>query len=43
MAEFTNKGLVAYCQSMLEYGSPYWYGTFGQIASEALYIEKKKA
>ena len=43
MADFTNKGLVAYCQSMLEYGSPYWYGTFGQIASEALYIEKKKA
>lgn len=43
MAEFTNEGLVAYCQAMLDYRSPYWYGTFGQIASEDLYIEKKRA
>lgn len=43
MAEFTNKGLVTYCQAMLDYKSPYWYGTFGQIANEELYVEKKKA
>ena len=43
MADFTNKGLVAYCKAMLDYRSPYWYGTFGQIANETLYLEKKKA
>lgn len=36
----TNTGLVAYAKSMLN--MPYWYGTFGQIATEALYKSKKK-
>lgn len=40
MPNFTNLGLVAYCEAMLEYRSPYWYGTFGNIASEELYREK---
>ena len=35
----TNTGLVAYAKAML--GKPYWYGTFGQIGSEALYKSKK--
>ena len=39
---FTNLGLVDYAQSMLKYGSPYWFGTYGNIASEALYKEKKR-
>ena len=43
MAEFTNEGLVSYCKSMLDYKSPYWYGTYGQIASEAVYLQKKEA
>lgn len=43
MAEFTNDGLVTYCKAMLDYRSPYWYGTFGQFGSEELYLEKKKA
>ena len=42
MAKYTNKGLIAYARAMLEYHSPYWYGTYGQIASEALYKEKKR-
>lgn len=37
----TNKGLVEYCLAQL--GRPYWYGTFGQRASELLYLNKKKA
>lgn len=41
MAKYTNKGLIAYARAMLEYHSPYWYGTFGQIATEALFKEKK--
>jgi hypothetical protein len=36
----TNTGLVAYAKAML--GKPYWYGTFGQIGTEALYNSKKK-
>lgn len=36
----TNKGLVAYCE--LQLGKPYWYGTFGQKASQSLYEYKKK-
>lgn len=36
----TNAGLVEYCQAQL--GRPYWYGTFGQKASAALYADKKK-
>lgn len=39
---FTNLGLVAYAESMLDYMSPYWFGTYGNIASEALYQEKKR-
>lgn len=36
----TNAGLVEYCKAQL--GLPYWYGTFGQKASAALYADKKK-
>lgn len=36
----TAKGLVAYVKAQL--GRPYWYGTFGQAASKALYNEKKR-
>lgn len=39
---FTNLGLVAYAQAMCDYHSPYWYGTWGNVASEALYLEKKR-
>lgn len=34
----TNKELVAYCKAQL--GKPYWYGTFGQIATDKLLAEK---
>lgn len=40
MAEKTNLGLVAYAKAQL--GRPYWYGTYGAIASESLYKAKKK-
>lgn len=36
----TNTGLVEYAKAMLN--KPYWYGTFGQISTEALYNSKKK-
>jgi hypothetical protein len=36
----TNTGLVEYAKSMLN--KPYWYGTFGNTASEELYTKKKK-
>lgn len=36
----TAKGLVEYAKAQL--GRPYWYGTFGQAASKALYNEKKE-
>lgn len=36
----TNSGLVNYVKA--QHGKPYWYGTFGQTASVALYKEKKK-
>ena len=36
----TAKGLVEYAKAQL--GLPYWYGTFGNIATEALYAMKKK-
>lgn len=36
----TNSGLVAYAKAQV--GKPYWYGTFGQTASESLYVSKKK-
>lgn len=37
MAKNAN-GLVAYCQAQL--GKPYWYGTFGQKATEKLWNDK---
>lgn len=40
MANKTAAGLVAYAKAQL--GKPYWYGTFGQDASEELYKQKKK-
>lgn len=36
----TNSGLIAYAKAQL--GKPYWWGTFGQIASGSLYASKKK-
>ncbi len=36
----TNKGLVAYANAQL--GHPYWYGTFGQVSTKALYDAKKR-
>lgn len=35
----TNTGLLEYARAQL--GRPYWYGTYGQIATEKLYKEKK--
>ncbi len=40
MASKTNTGLVAYARAQI--GSPYWYGTFGNTASESLLTSKKK-
>lgn len=37
----TNIGLVEYCYAQL--GRPYWYGTFGQLATKALYENRRKA
>lgn len=34
----TNLGLVEYCKAQL--GLPYWYGTFGQIATQGLLRQK---
>lgn len=34
----TAEGLVSYCKAQL--GRPYWWGTFGQIATESLYVQK---
>lgn len=36
----TNVGLVEYAKAMLN--KPYWYGTFGQTGTAALYNSKKK-
>lgn len=36
----TAKGLTEYAKAQL--GLPYWYGTFGNTATEALYVSKKK-
>lgn len=36
----TSEGLVLYVKQQL--GKPYWYGCFGQISSEKLYLQKKK-
>ena len=35
-----NKDFASYCKSKA--GCYYWFGTFGQKASKALYLEKKK-
>lgn len=35
----TNKQLLAYAEAQL--GRPYWYGTFGQIATATLYNQKR--
>lgn len=35
----TAKGLVKYC--LAQVGRPYWYGTYGQTATEKLYLVKK--
>lgn len=40
---FTNLGLVKYAEAMCSYNSPYWFGTYGNIASEELYNSKRKA
>ena len=37
--EKTAQGLIEYAKAQL--GKPYWYGTFGQAASKALYDQKK--
>lgn len=37
--EKTARGIVEYALAQL--GKPYWYGTFGQAASKALYEQKK--
>lgn len=36
----TSSGLITYAKGQL--GRPYWYGTFGQVSSRALYNEKKR-
>ena len=36
----TSQGLVEYAKAQL--GLPYWYGTFGNIGTAALYLAKKK-
>lgn len=41
LMEKTNVGLVDYCRKQV--GRPYWYGTFGQLATKALYENRKKA
>ena len=36
----TNRGLVQYCLAQL--GRPYWYGTFGQLATPSLLVQKRQ-
>ncbi|MCL2300770.1 MAG: NlpC/P60 family protein [Firmicutes bacterium] len=40
MAEKTAAGLVAYAQAQL--GNPYWYGTFGYVANQALLDNRRE-
>lgn len=40
MNKKTNLGLVQYCK--MQVGSPYWYGTFGQLSTEELLKVKRK-
>ena len=37
-----NNELVSYCHSLLDQGARYWFGCFGQVASESLYNTKAK-
>ena len=39
MGEKTASGLIAYAEAQI--GHPYWMGTFGQTASESLYLSNK--
>ncbi len=39
MVKKTASGLVKYAKAQL--GKPYWYGTFGQLSTTALYYQKK--
>ncbi len=41
LKEKNNIGLVEYCKAQL--GRPYWYGTFGQLATAKLYENRRKA
>ena len=36
----TNSGMASYAKAQI--GKPYWFGTYGQKASRALYLAKKK-
>ena len=36
----TNRGLVEYCRA--QFGKPYWMGTFGQTAAQALLAQKRR-
>lgn len=38
--EKTNSGLVEYAKAQV--GTPYWYGTYGQISTKSVYDYKKK-
>lgn len=37
--ERTNSNLAAFCKQVI--GTPYWYGTFGNVANRSLYNSKK--
>ena len=39
---FTGKQLADYCEQVYKVGWVYWYGTFGQKCTQALYKSKKK-
>lgn len=43
MAKYTNKGLVAFVKWMAEKNCPYWFATYGQIASKQLLDEMLKS
>lgn len=43
MARYTNKGLVAFVKWMAEKNCPYWFATYGQIASKQLLDEMLKS
>lgn len=42
MSEKTNVGLVAYAKDLVSKGAVYWYGTYGQIGTEALLKQKSE-